>query len=140
MLKITGRALGEHYARTFSLSGVGNRQSKRVGHRPWGLAGFREPILADCGERPTSKTRGHTQHCEDSNVHVMQYEAQTKCVGANLRSLAWTYRHRFDTCGLTWRGSQAMVRVNACSTRLPVHAVHTSHGRELKGGWAGSRE
>ena len=31
---------------------------------PWGSAGFREPILADFGKRPTSRTRGQTQHYE----------------------------------------------------------------------------
>ena len=38
-----------------------------VGRRPWESAGFREPILADFGKHPTSRTRGQTRHYE---VHM----------------------------------------------------------------------
>lgn len=40
-----------------------------------------------------------------------------------------------DTWALIWRGSQALLRMYSCLTRLPMHAFHTSCGRELSGGW-----
>ena len=57
------RALKKNYARAFSFL-RGCEEVLGVGHRPWGSAGFREPILADFGKHPTSRTRGQTQHHE----------------------------------------------------------------------------
>ena len=45
----------------------------------------------------------------------------------------------FDTCALPRLGSQGWCACISCLTRLSMHTVHSSRGRELSAGWAGSR-
>ena len=112
--------------RKFRAAGVGGQSS------PVGSAGFRDPILAEFGKRPTNRSKGQTQH----HVARVCRNMHKQRVGG-LSCESWR-GHVGTTCTLTRRGSQALVRMHS-NLSLPMHTVHSSRGRELSAGWAGSR-
>ena len=140
------RALGEHYAHAFCIvrgclvrkfwaAKVGGRSSSLGVRRVSGAhpGGFREA--------PRKQTRGQTQHYKAHTCTLCRNKHRQSVAGQVTRSDVDMSAHvpTFDTCALTRLGSLALVRMNPRLTRLPMHTVQSSHGRELSAGWVGSR-
>ena len=70
-----------------------------------GSAGFREPILADFVKRPTSRTRGQTQHYEahmctfGRNKHKQSMGAKCASGGGHVGTCLHILHMRSDTYG-----------------------------------------
>lgn len=100
------------------------------GVHPGGFGQIREPPHEQ-NWGPTESTMW-LKHAVKSTNNA--WDGQLRRPGVDMSS---AHVPTFDTCALIRRGSQALMRMDPRLTRLPMHAAHTSHGRELKGGGLG---
>ena len=114
----------------------------KVGCVPGGPPGLGSPSWRILGSAPQAEL-GAKQSTERlmctlcRNKHRKSVGGLISCASGGVDMSA--HVPTFDTCALTRLGSQALVRMISRPTRLPLHIVHSSRGRELGAGWTGSR-
>ena len=110
---------------------------------PGGPPGFGSPSWRISGSAPQAELgpkRSSTRlicvrNAVISTKHNKAWEGYVARPGVDMSAHVPT----FDTCALPRLGSLALVRMNLRLTRLPMHTVQPSHGREVSAVWAGSR-